>query len=337
MKKLVINCHGGIGNIINSLLSARHLALKYGTQLVVYWGSERIQHYNELFREVLPVVECNEFSSISRAYAYFTESRLHPGASILHRMVSGPLFHVLPENFTEYDIVVATQGHQLLTDGDRSAEFRNIVYAQLENMLNIEILRTRDARIDQIDPATCIGAHVRRGDLLNLKCDQKSRLVTDAAYFNELDSCDSRIFLSTDCASTRDKWRAKYGGRLISYDSSNTADDCVDLLLLAECGKIIAADSTFSDTAAVIGSTEITVLRSGVDDIINDFFPNTSEELVWRDISQIYHDSRPANRTYRLKRLSDGFYWKHDHGCKWYGPFDTGDEACKDWRIIDSN
>ena len=120
-----------------------------------------------------------------------------------------------------------------------------------------------------------MGVHVRRTDKIAGDAVEVSRL--DKKIFREIerhqDDNHSRIFLATDCMSTLERYRFRFGKRLVCsnpshfdkfYDGkifrSTSAVEAgnVDFLLLSHCSLIIGSkNSTYSSLAAFLGEVPL--------------------------------------------------------------------------------
>jgi hypothetical protein len=120
----------------------------------------------------------------------------------------------------------------------------------------------------------CIGVHVRRGDAWGNRHHSEFMRSTEAAFMaameQEIDRCShTRFFLATDCATTEETFRCRYGQRLMvntakrfvpsirKAPKDNQRDAAIDMFALSRTRKLLGNNySSFSRMAASIGGIE---------------------------------------------------------------------------------
>ena len=118
-----------------------------------------------------------------------------------------------------------------------------------------------------------VGVQIRRGDALASKSPELYRSSTDEAFAAGMDGIladrpDTRFFLATDCEKTQQRFRERYGERLLVHDKpfvasvwgdskAGQADAVVDLFLLSRTREVLCTrGSTFGRMATLIGGID---------------------------------------------------------------------------------
>lgn len=240
MKQLVVEVRQGLCNRLRVLMSASHLAERYGRELIVCWRADENcgARFGDLFTN--PIAETDALPNHPPPLTY------SPPAEVAQAVQSAD------------PVVCLSDCHWLVTDGEERATVPYFL-----------ALRPVEAVTEAVEATAAqfrgriVGVHVRRGDFARfLEQCYNLKLPVLERYFAYLDRWRGTIFLATDGGDeVIGPFRHRYGRRLVTYARRLAGRSTpqavraalVDVYLLQRCQAIVGTRfSSFSSLARCI-------------------------------------------------------------------------------------
>jgi hypothetical protein len=268
-RHLVVSTTFGLCNRLISLANYSVIARHTNRRLRSLWPASPAvcgTEFNQVYRNDL-IISPEELAQIS---AVQDTARLEIGYGV-HGKSGEDLARINSIPDLEAPLLVVTTSCYFLPDFIGAVEFHTATRAFLLGLEPVPAIRravedfTATHEIHPDNPRV-MGVHIRRTDR-----EESIRVSSDLAFRERIDrelDCDphTRFFLATDCETTLEKFRSRYGDRLIVYPKTfdrrhaerpnSLASAVTELHILARTHFIYGSyASSFSKVASILRGT----------------------------------------------------------------------------------
>lgn len=266
----------GLGNRMQVLASAYHLAQKYQKKLIVLWNnnSDLAADFEDIFEPVLGAKVIPVTTD-----GYRTKPFLRMKSELLREKLSSKCSFVTEVD--RWDDMSCEEICRMVDEGCRNAgdiylkSWKPFTPVYEDSKITLDFLKPSEKvcqrgkeLFDRIGADT-VGVHIRRTD--HAEAIAESPI---AAFFEEMQKESERdrtlsFFVATDDSKVEREIVQRFGDRVFFKDhkswgrdqADGILDACVDLWALSKCSKILGSKgSTFGMIAAKLGSKELKIV-----------------------------------------------------------------------------
>jgi len=268
MKKLVLVPECGLCNRMRAMASGVYLSEKHNFRCDVYWEKveECFVNFDEIFEPVnLPNVKIISYTPLKNRFRKIFFDRNKATNFSLPRLLRNPFFDLQYIDYKKYNN----------KETDNKRVFIRTMYSFAQHysikklFVPIKILQVEIEKIVSHFAPYTVGFHIRRADHIvamqrNTVADFISAMETEIA-----ENKDVKFFLATDDLDVKKHLIEHFGEKIITYDRAELSrssvtgmqDALIDLWCLSRTAKIYGSyTSSFSETAAEMGETELIIL-----------------------------------------------------------------------------
>lgn len=257
----------GLGNRMRAIASSIAVVKKYSVPMDIYWHREPGFNapFLSLFEKItLPGISFHDYS-IKDLFRYNIPRKLNFHLPEFLRKSNQEIFISNECGFLEDKILNSGAGEIILATGGEQTEFYSIrdLFSPVQEIENIIESVGRDF------PEKTVGCHIRRTDndlSVKISSNDKFYKVLDELFISD-DSV--KVFLCSDDVELKEKFRNKYGDKIITYKSvidrnkkTGIRDAVIEMFLLSQTNYILGSYwSSFSEVSAVLGGKELKIVK----------------------------------------------------------------------------